>query len=701
VAEPPPHEQRKESEQFPTEAGSPPHRQPEASEYFPPAADVPMQTAPEPPPVDDLSVSMKRLRSEHSGLRSAEELAEAVLTDQAHGSYGGGIGASLGRSGLTRGSPPLPVTSTPRPVDDWIGEVRTLFVRQATGQLDGRKFLLGLALLVPELRRRFADAEFLEPLEAEIPNLARSLSGRGSALRRPDAVPTLSDQPSQVDQLGRKAFAEALAARIRDEYERSRLTPEHEPDSFMLHLEGPWGSGKTSLLGFLRTELESQPDQWVVVWFNAWQHQRVGEPLWFLIREVYRSAAREANAARKARLWLDALLWGLWLSRWRVVGLLVSLALLSTVIALAVWKGTDTSTLGVIGVVAGLLTSVLGATGALRSLAGSVGTAASAAEFRERITDPTDVLKRRFRKLIDAIGAPVAIFVDDLDRCRAQYVVDLLEGIQTVLRDPPVTFVVASDRRWLYDSYAQVYADYGRGGVDPGRPLGHLFLEKTFQLSTSVPRLSRDAQQSYWESLIFPPATAEDLAGLQASVEHEFAKLRTEESIFSHLDNHAASSPEVQRMARAAAVRQLGTPALQRHTEHTLIRFAPLLESNPRAMKRLVNAYGVERALQIIGGHSTALEYARERLALWTILKSRWPLLADYLVDRPEAVEPLRTGVLPPDVSLDTDRPYLVKLFASDEVKRVVNGTVVGVALDGASLRLLLDGPAAEEVLHS
>ena len=44
-------------------------------------------------------------------------------------------------------------------------------------------------------------------------------------------------------------------------------------------------------------------------------------------------------------------------------------------------------------------------------------------------------------------------------------------------------------------------------------------------------------------------------------------------------------------------------------------------------MKRLVNAYGVERALQIIGGHSTALEHPRERLALWTILKSRWPLL--------------------------------------------------------------------------
>ena len=110
-------------------------------------------------------------------------------------------------------------------------------------------------------------------------------------------------------------------------------------------------------------------------------------------------------------------------------------------------------------------------------------------------------------------------------------------------------------------------------------------------------------------------------------------------------------------------------------------------------MKRLVNAYGVERALQIIGGHSTALDYPRERLALWTILKSRWPLLADYLADEPEAVAYIKNGEVPDELANDESRRYLITLFKDEEVRRVVSGEVLGVDLDKESLRLLIEGP--------
>ena len=91
---------------------------------------------------------------------------------------------------------------------------------------------------------------------------------------------------------------------------------------------------------------------------------------------------------------------------------------------------------------------------------------------------------------------------------------------------------------------------------------------------------------------------------------------------------------------------------------------------------------------------------ARERLALWTILKARWPLLADYLGDEPEAIDALQKGQVPEDVAADTERPYLAKLFADRAVRRVVDGSVVGVDLDRASLELLLEGPAAADVKH-
>ena len=645
-----------------------------------------------------------------SGQTAAEPGAAPVTTWAleaellgAHGDYA---------SGVTRDfdlTPPSGAEERARP--EWVDEVRTLYVEQKDDQLDDRKVLFGLALLDRELRGALG-RPFVDALAHEITDLPGQLSGRGKALHVPDAVPTLSDQPAEVDLLGRRAFAEALVSRIRDERGRSVAhkalrrdegsDEDPDPDSFMLHLEGPWGSGKTSLLGFMRNDLRSGDEPWIVVDFNAWQHQRVGEPLWFLIRDVYRTAVQEAGWGGRLRLRWDSFVWRVWVGRWRILGFLVSVAALIGIVLWA-WntaKGEDHS-VALAGVIASAVTTAVGGAAALRGLASSTGSVRGAESFRQHTANPMRTLQRRWLEIVADAGSPVAIFIDDLDRCRPEYVVEVLEGIQTLLRDAPVTFVVAADRRWLYDSYAAVYNASAGSLQDTGRPLGHLFLEKTFQLSTSVPRLSNAEQTDYWKSLILPADEGSEVEpGRLENLEREFRELRTEEAVFRHLDRHVDEPPAVRHAARAAAVRQLSTPELERHTEHTLIRFAPLLESNPRAMKRLVNAYGVERAHQVIGGHSIELSYPRERLALWTILKARWPLLAEYLGDEPEAIDALKQGQVPADVAADTERPYLAKLFADRSVRRVVDGSVVGVDLDRASLELLLEGPAADAVRH-
>jgi peptidoglycan hydrolase-like protein with peptidoglycan-binding domain len=244
----------------------------------------------EPNPDADLSRSVHGLRKAHHGAVTAYALVAELLSTHDH--YGNRLASSVEVGEAPDGA-------EAETVDGWIERVRPLFRLQDPGQLDGRKLLYGLALLDPELRKRLGARGFLAGLEREIV-VKDELSARGKALRRPDAVPTLSDLPARVDLLGRMAFAKALAERLRDEFDRSRRR-RGESDSFVLHLEGPWGSGKTSLLGFLEQELKRPSRPWMVVDFNAWRNQRAGAPWWLLISAVLREAVRDPHTDRRRR----------------------------------------------------------------------------------------------------------------------------------------------------------------------------------------------------------------------------------------------------------------------------------------------------------------------------------------------------------------------------------------------------------------
>jgi len=138
-------------------------------------------------------------------------------------------------------------------------------------------------------------------------------------------------------------------------------------------------------------------------------------------------------------------------------------------------------------------------------------------------------------------------------------------------------------------------------------------------------------------------------------------------------------------------VAQLAQPRQQRETEHALRKFAPLLDPNPRAMKRFVNTYGIARALQVIEDSVVA----RDDLALWTIVRVRWPALAEYLRTSPAAIDALAAGSPPPDGA----PPALVALFGSPDVAMLLDGEQGG-SLTAATIRAccgLADAPADSE----
>lgn len=607
-----------------------------------------------------------------------------------HPEYGGGRGRELARR-------PGPTSVLAKTVPGWLRKVEDLLEPSRVDVLHGRAMILALARIDRELGHYLEAERVLGALEGELHEDFESLlrpRPQGGFRFPPDPAPLHMDDPAADDQLGRRSFARALATRLNrvwNEYSRSAGR-----SSFVLHLHGPWGAGKTSLLNLIREELQSpsrslRPDpeeesrivsRWVVVEMNAWQNQRLDPPWWPLLNAVVRQSAEQMPRFQSLRLRIAEIGWRLWIGR---RDLLAAAGILLILAPLLYWTLRrmgfdplgDKDRAEWVGTLLAVTGTVLSASFVLgRSLLS--GSARSAQAFVESAADPLDSISRHFRRLVERIDRPIAVFIDDLDRCQKTYVVRLLEGIQTLFNDSRVIYVLAADRRWIHTCFEKIYEDFAETVNEPGRRLGSLFLEKAVQLSVSVPRLSPELKAAYWDFLLQGRNGSEEaVEALREEVARELEGVETEGEVFEALGNAAAETDPVrQQIRRQVAVERLSGARAERSTEVFLQPFAPLLDPNPRSMKRFVNSYALHRDLAVLAGIDILDVVKRQQLALWNIISLRWPLLEEHLVE--QAGNPLAEP-----------SPEIRALLDSQEVLDVMNGEGVGANLDSAAIGIL------------
>jgi hypothetical protein len=566
--------------------------------------------------------------------------------------------------------------------------------------------------------RREWSNDFLAQISHDYPaeldswaGIHREVFGSVPDVLKVEAVPIHPDAPAKVDELGRMGFAITLAKRIR------RMRSEDKESSFILHIHGPWGSGKSSLLNFLGQQLkgeDSDPNAgttkpWVVIEFNAWQYQRFGPPWWWLIKALFQQGfqqlwtiqwrkSKERSFLGKMRalfrekrrvllalrdwwraimLMLREYLWRFFETGWTLYLLALSLVFLVIWLISKGFSANEIAT-GIFDNVekySAILTIITVGWGLVFGISRSLlpGSAEAARTFQETTRNPTQALTRHFNSLVKRLRYPVAIFIDDLDRCQNSYVIELLEGIQTMFREAPVAYVVAADDRWIRACYEQAYDTFASRVNEPGRSLGSLFLEKTFQLSLVVPHMLPEDQERYWDRLIETAQSRDDEPNKEGELEDElrkaqpeFRSLKSDTRITEKLGQLQDTDPITKQAHRIAAAIQLGTSEVEASTEHALRPFAPLLEPNPRSMKRLLNAFTIRRSIDVL----TERSIDRDKLALCTILALRWPLFMEYLVEHPEMVEYIE------DVDmLDRLHPHIPEdlraLFQDEEIQAV------------------------------
>jgi len=601
-----------------------------------------------------------------------------------HPEYGGGIAKKLVNSSG-------PANATARPVSAWLEDVRKVVVAGGDGITHGRLVILALAKIDTALRDYLMPSGLVSAIEDELGGGHAIYAPEPSSSAPSDPTPLHIDNPASADQLGRDAFARALAWRL------DRIWSEHHAakgdSSFVLHLHGPWGSGKTSLLNLLRRHLQpgkssGQAARWIVIEFNAWQHQRINPPWWPLLDTIYRQSREQLGEryGKRGRWWKLALReswWRFTTGNREHLALVTSVLTLTFVVLLLAWRywsqlaGAVDIVVKVVSTIVTVL-GVIAGVGAFATRSFLSGSAGAAERFVRSAVDPMTRVACHFQDLVTWIDHPIIIFIDDLDRCRSEYVVSLLEGVQTLFKDRRVMYVIAADRRWLYACYGNVYETFADALQEPGRDLGCLFLEKAVQLSVSLPRLSETLQSAFWDYLINGGSreAAERIDSARADVRKEFEGAVTPDQIAAKLQ--PTSDPIKEHARREEAVMRLASEPAEASTEYFLKEFAKLLEPNPRAMKRLLNAYALHRDMAILSGLDVLTDLVkRKQLVLWTIVCLRWPLLEQMLMENVEYVD-LILGTNPTLDVPDATR----SLLSRKSIQRVFGGDGIGVSLN-------------------
>lgn len=233
------------------------------------------------------------------------------------------------------------------------------------------------------------------------------------------AIEVLEDNPFENDKLNRKSFVENLTTLL-----SNISTP------IVLSINAPWGSGKTTFVQMIHKNLISKKQN--SIYFNAWESDFAKDPLLAFLGEINNEFELLIGEDKEKReSWEKAKKAGLHLVKKGIPALIK------------------------------VVTANIIDTESIIEEASKLAESFSSKLIEEYTKDKETIAQ--FKKNISNVLSnnsnqeKVFIFVDELDRCRPTYAVELLERIKHLLDIDGLVFILSLDKEQLSHSVKSLY----------------------------------------------------------------------------------------------------------------------------------------------------------------------------------------------------------------------------------------------------
>lgn len=368
-----------------------------------------------------------------------------------------------------------------------------------------------------------------------------------------------SDKETEIDYLNFGYLVDLIV----DIATNQNLTPS------TIGLYGDWGSGKSSLMKLVQNKIkelpkakestDNQTPNTLCIEFNGWLFEGYEDTKTSLCGTILDTLADESkfgpNVVNRAKE-------------------LIKKIDFKKIISKGVKYGADLLLTGGIGTIADLTASSI-----LQFIKNQSGQIEAKdiedvlAKLKKDETTRTEIKSFRedFKQLLqDSKVENIVVFIDELDRCSPDTILEVFEAMRLFLFVEGMSFVIGADERLIQYAIKTKYQEVPGNNIDIGKE----YLEKVIQYPITIPQLNHIEVNQYLACLLLEPTLDKDDFKLFLDVIHGMEP--NEELTMEMLGEKASIIVEKCKPDMALA-RQISSV------------LAPSINGNPRQCKRFLN----------------------------------------------------------------------------------------------------------------